>query len=226
MTRSKTPKQPKYRGVMLALGLIGLFHGSISHAETIMILGDSISAGYGIRPEQGWVYKLQQRLNTGPYVKGAHRVLNASVSGETSTGALSRLPNLLKTHQPDVVVVELGGNDGLRGQPPQLMAQHLGRIIALSQQKNARVVMLGMKIPPNYGTAYTQAFEQVYPQVNRQYNVPLMPFFLADIAGNNRLMQADRIHPNADAQDILLNHAWPLIKSTLSNAVSPQKTRP
>jgi acyl-CoA thioesterase-1 len=200
--------------VMLCMA--SLLTGQSVHADTVMILGDSISAGYGLRPEQSWVYKLQQRLSSPPYRVGTHTVINASVSGETTTGALGRLPLLLRTHQPHVVVVELGGNDGLRGQPPQGMAQNLSQIIQLSQKNNATVILLGMKIPPNYGNAYTQAFEQVYPRVAKQHHISLLPFLLAGVAGNPNLMQADRIHPNANAQSLLLNNAWPLIKVALS----------
>jgi acyl-CoA thioesterase-1 len=184
-------------------------------AKTILVLGDSISAGYGIRLEQGWVNKLQQRLNTAPYATSQHHVINASVSGETTSGGLTRLPLLLTKHKPDVVVIELGGNDGLRGQPPALMANNLTRLIQMTQAKKAEVIVLGMKIPPNYGSAYTQAFEQVFLTISKKTNVPLMPFFLDGVAGHTTLMQADRIHPRAEAQTILLENAWPFIKAKL-----------
>ena len=131
-----------------------------SFAKTIMILGDSLSAGYGLNPQQSWVVLLKQRLDQ--QQPKQHKVINASVSGETTSGALARLPKLLQTHKPDVVVIELGGNDGLRGQPPQIIQKNLAQLIQQSQKSKATVILLGMKIPPNYGAAYSQAFEKNY----------------------------------------------------------------
>lgn len=182
-------------------------------AKTVMVLGDSISAGYGIEPQQAWVNLLQKRLDQ-QYPK-QHKVVNASVSGETTSGALARLPKLLKTHKPNVVVIELGGNDGLRGQPPQMIQKNLAQLIQQSQKANATVVVLGMKIPPNYGTAYSKAFENNYKMVSQQYKVKLLPFFLEGVAGNKSLMQKDLVHPNGKAQPILLNLAYPYIKGAL-----------
>ncbi|WP_439036041.1 arylesterase [Acinetobacter sp. PC34] len=182
-------------------------------AKTVMVLGDSISAGYGIEPQQAWVNLLQKRLNQ-QYPK-QHKVVNASVSGETTSGALARLPKLLQTHKPNVVVIELGGNDGLRGQPPQMIQKNLAQLIQQSQKANATVVVLGMKIPPNYGTAYSKAFESNYKMVSQQYKVKLLPFFLEGVAGNKSLMQKDLVHPNGKAQPILLNLAYPYIKGAL-----------
>lgn len=182
-------------------------------AKTVMVLGDSISAGYGIEPQQAWVNLLQKRLDQ-QYPK-QHKVVNASVSGETTSGALARLPKLLQTHKPNVVVVELGGNDGLRGQPPQMIQKNLAQLIQQSQKTNATVVVLGMKMPPNYGTAYSKAFENNYKMVSQQYKVKLLPFFLEGVAGNKSLMQKDLVHPNGKAQPILLNLAYPYIKGAL-----------
>ncbi|WP_425916050.1 arylesterase [Acinetobacter sp. TSRC1-2] len=182
-------------------------------AKTIMILGDSISAGYGIQAQQGWVHLLQKRLEQ-QYPK-QHKVVNASVSGETTSGALARLPKLLQIHKPHVVVIELGGNDGLRGQSPLLIQKNLAHLIQQSQKAKATVIVFGMKIPPNYGTAYTKAFEKNYQIVSEQYKVKLMPFFLEGIAGKKNLMQQDLVHPNASAQSILLNNAYPYIKGAL-----------
>ena len=203
----------KIRGIsyltMFSLCLIP----AVVSAKTIMIVGDSISAAYGMQAEQGWVYLLQKRLDQ-QYPK-KHKVVNASVSGETSSGAVARLPKLLKTYKPQIVVIELGGNDGLRGQSPLLIQKNLANLIQQSQQAKATVVILGMKIPPNYGTAYSQAFEKNYSIVSQQYKVKLMPFFLTGIAGNKNLMQSDLVHPNAKAQSILLNNAYPYIKGAL-----------
>jgi len=184
-----------------------------SYAKTIMILGDSLSAGYGIQLQQGWVHLLQQRLNQ--QFPNTHKVVNASVSGETTSGALARLPKLLQAQKPQVVVIELGGNDGLRGQPPQMIQNNLAQMIQMSQKANATVVLLGMKIPPNYGTAYSTAFENNYSVLSKRYNVKLLPFFMQGVAGKANLMQSDLIHPNATAQPILLNNAYPYIKAAL-----------
>ena len=182
-------------------------------AKTIMILGDSISAGYGIQAQQGWVHLLQKRLEQ-QYPK-QHKVVNASVSGETTSGALARLPKLLQIHKPQIVVIELGGNDGLRGQSPLLIQKNLAHLIQQSQKAKATVLVFGMKIPPNYGTAYSKAFEKNYKIVSQQYKVKLIPFFLEGIAGKKNLMQQDLVHPNANAQSILLNNAYPYIKGAL-----------
>ena len=184
-----------------------------SFAKTIMILGDSLSAGYGINPQQGWVFLLQQRLNQ--QFPKQHNVVNASVSGETTSGALARFPKLLQSHKPDIVVIELGGNDGLRGQPPQMIQKNLAQLIQQSQKSQATVILLGMKIPPNYGAAYSQAFEKNYLTLSQQYKVKMHPFFMNGIAGNKSLMQKDLIHPNATAQKILLDNVYPLIRGAL-----------
>ena len=186
---------------------------AFASAKTILILGDSLSAGYGIDAKQGWVNLLQQRLDQ-QYPK-QHKVVNASVSGETTSGALARLPKLLQTYQPEIVVIELGGNDGLRGQPPQMIQKNLAQLVQLSQKQKASVLLFGMKIPPNYGTAYSSAFEKNYKFVSQQYKVKLLPFFLEGIAGHKNLIQNDQIHPNAKAQPILLNLAYPYIKGAL-----------
>ncbi|UOB53919.1 arylesterase [Acinetobacter junii] len=186
---------------------------TIVSAKTILIVGDSLSAGYGIDVKQGWVNLLQQRLDQ-QYPK-KHKVVNASVSGETTSGALARMPKLLQTYKPEIVVIELGGNDGLRGQPPQMIQRNLAQLVQLSQRQKATVLLFGMKIPPNYGTAYSTAFEKNYKVVSQQYKVKLLPFFLEGVAGNKNLIQKDQIHPNAKAQPIMLNLAYPYIKGAL-----------
>ena len=190
-----------------------LFTTSNTFAKTILILGDSISAGYGINVEQGWVAKLQQRLNQ-KYPK-QHQVINASVSGETTSGALARLPKLLTTYKPDIVVIELGGNDAIRGQPPISIQNNLNRLTTLSKKAKAEPLLLGMKIPPNYGAAYSKAFEQSYSAVAKTQNISVLPFFLDGIAGNKKLMQKDLVHPTANAQGKLLDNAWPIIEKKL-----------
>lgn len=178
-----------------------------------MILGDSLSAGYGIEKQQGWVNLLQNRLDQ-QYPK-KHKVVNASVSGETTSGAVARLPKLLQTHKPDIVVIELGGNDGLRGQPPQMIQKNLVQLVQQSQKNRATVILLGMKTPPNMGMAYGKAFENNYKTVSQQYKIKLQPFFLEGVAGHKNLIQSDQIHPNAKAQPILLNNTYPYIKGAL-----------
>lgn len=194
---------------MLSLGLSPV----MASAKTIMIVGDSISAGYGLQTGQGWVALLQKRLDQ-QYPK-QHKVVNASVSGETTSGAVARLPKLLQTHKPHIVVIELGGNDGLRGQPPLLIQKNLATLVQQSQKAKAKVIVFGMKIPPNYGTAYSKAFEKNYKIVSQQYKVKLLPFFLEGVAGKKDLMQTDLVHPNASAQSILLNNAYAYIKGAL-----------
>ncbi|MFC3901605.1 acyl-CoA thioesterase-1 [Acinetobacter marinus] len=208
--RSTFKQLPKRLAIVTSLCLSGL---TIAHADTILIMGDSISAGYGMDRGQGWVDQLQKRLNQ-KYPK-QHRVVNASMSGETTSGALARLPNLLKKYKPDVVVIELGGNDGLRGQPPKIIENNLSKMVQLSQNTKAEVLLFGMKIPPNYGTKYSQAFESNYKTVATKYKIELLPFFLDGVAGHKNLMQADQIHPNVKAQSILLNSAWKYIEPTV-----------
>lgn len=196
----------------LIIGSLSVMPFAVS-AKTILVVGDSLSAGYGINPEQGWVTLLQKRLDQDDPKQ--HKVINASVSGETTSGALARLPKLLQTYKPQVMIVELGGNDALRGQPPQLIRANLEKLVQQGQAAQAKVVLFGMKIPPNYGTAYSQAFENNYKVVSQKYKVKLLPFFLEGVAGNKTLMQKDQIHPNAKAQSILLKTAYPYVKGAL-----------
>lgn len=196
----------------LIIGSFSIMPFAVS-AKTILVVGDSLSAGYGINPEQGWVALLQKRLDQDDPKQ--HKVINASVSGETTSGALARLPKLLQTYKPQVMIVELGGNDALRGHPPQLIRANLEKLVQQGQAAQAKVVLFGMKIPPNYGTAYSQAFENNYKVVSQKYKVKLLPFFLEGVAGNKTLMQKDQIHPNAKAQSILLKTAYPYVKGAL-----------
>ena len=181
-------------------------------AGTILIVGDSISAGFGLDTRLGWVSLLEQRLS-----KEGHddKVINASISGDTSAGGLARLPALLAEHKPDVVIVELGGNDGLRGQLPAQLKQNLASMIEASQQAGAKVLLLGMQLPPNYGARYTQAFAAVYGELANEKKVALVPFFLEGVGGHPELMQADGLHPAVGAQDKLLENVWPSLKPLL-----------
>lgn len=177
-------------------------------AGTLLIVGDSISAAFGLETRQGWVSLLEERLRE---AAPQWQVVNASRSGETSAGGRSRLPALLERHAPQLVLIELGGNDGLRGQPPAQMQANLAAMIEAAQAGDARVLLLGMKLPPNYGPRYGDAFEQVYRQLATDYRVPLVPFFLEGVGGVGTLMQADGIHPNAAAQPRLLENLWPTL---------------
>ena len=181
-------------------------------AGTILIVGDSISAAFGLDTRVGWVALLEQRLKQQGY---DDKVINASISGDTSAGGLARLPALLAAHKPEVVIVELGGNDGLRGQQPAQLKQNLAGMIAASQNAGAKVLLLGMQLPPNYGARYTQAFAKVYDELAHEKQVALVPFFLQGVGGNPQLMQADGIHPAADAQGLLLENVWPALKALL-----------
>ncbi|WP_101675651.1 arylesterase [Alloalcanivorax mobilis] len=182
-----------------------------ARADGVLVLGDSISAAYGLEEAEGWVSLLRQRFES--QCSGLP-VNNASVSGETSDGGLTRLPRLLERHQPELVVIELGGNDGLRGLPPKRLAGNLSRMIELSREAGARVVLLGMRIPPNYGPAYTQLFEQAFTHTAREQDVPLVPFLLDGVVEAGQL-QGDGIHPTAAAQPRLLENTWPVLKKAL-----------
>ena len=181
-------------------------------AGTILIVGDSISAAFGLDTRLGWVSLLEQRLRQQGY---DDQVINASVSGDTSAGGLARLPALLAEHKPDVVIVELGGNDGLRGQLPAQLKQNLGSMIDQSLEAGAKVLLLGMQLPPNYGARYTTAFARVYSELGEEKKVELLPFFLEGIGGHPELMQADGIHPAVGAQGRLLDNVWPVLKPLL-----------
>lgn len=181
-------------------------------APVILVLGDSLSAAYGIDREQGWVSLLQRRLAQTGY---PHRVVNASVSGETTSGALSRLDRELDLHAPDIVIVELGGNDGLRGLPLDQARNNLSAIIASIRQQGARVLLVGMQLPPNYGSAYTAGFQRIYSELAAEHGVALLPFLLEGLAHDERHFQNDGIHPVAAAQTIILDNVWPELAAML-----------
>src|ERR1700722_18493282 len=186
-----------------------------ARAETpvILVFGDSISAGYGLaRVDQGWVALLQTRLKDQGY---GYQVINASVSGETTAGGLARLPRALMLHQPKIVILELGGNDGLRALPIAQMRANLVRMIDLASAAGAKVLLLGMRMPPNYCADYTEQFSSVYSDLARDKKLPLVPFLLNDIALSPTLMQADGIHPNELGQPKLLANVWPALQPLL-----------
>ncbi len=181
-------------------------------APVVLIVGDSLSAGYGINVAEGWAAKLQARFDDKEY---EYRVVNASISGDTTSGGLTRLAMALPKHKPALVIIELGGNDGLRGFPVRTMRANLERMIEASRDAGAQVALMGMRIPTNYGERYANAFHKVYGTLAEKFDTALTPFFLDGIALDNALMQADGIHPNSVAQTILLDNAWPAIEQGL-----------
>ena len=178
----------------------------------ILVLGDSLSAGYGVKVDATWVALLQKRLATQGY---GYRVVNASVSGETTGGARTRLPRALELHKPSIVVIELGGNDGLRGLPIKQVRGNFEAMIELTRAAGAQVVLIGMRMPPNYGAEYADSFHALYSELAQKYQLPLLDFFLDGVALDDNLMQADGIHPTAAAQPKLLDNLWPVLAKVL-----------
>jgi acyl-CoA thioesterase-1 len=198
---------------LLGIGLApaGLVHAAAT-ANTIVVLGDSLSAGYGVKVDATWVTLLQRRLTDQGY---GYRVVNASISGDTTGGARSRLPRALELHKPSILVLELGGNDGLRGLPLKQMRGNFEYLIEQSQAAGAQVVLVGMRIPPNYGAEYADSFHALYGELAKKYRLPLVDFFLEGVALDDNLMQADGIHPTAAAQPKLLDNLWPALLKVL-----------
>jgi acyl-CoA thioesterase-1 len=194
---------------LLLFGWFGVAQATTQAAAqatpTILVFGDSLSAAYGIPRESGWAALLAQRLQTG---NPAYRVVNASVSGETTAGGLTRLPTLLQTHQPQLTILALGANDGLRGLPLPQTARNLESMIALAHKQSSKVLLVGMQLPPNYGAAYTGKFQNLFREVANRKKVRLAPFLLEGIATRPELFQADGLHPTAQAQPALLNNVW------------------
>jgi acyl-CoA thioesterase I len=191
------------------LCVAGAAHGA---AKSILVLGDSLSAAYGVAAARGWVALLGERLAR---ERADYKVVNASISGETSAGGRERIGAELARHRPAIVILELGGNDGLRGLPPAQMKQNLAAIIAAAQEAGARVLLVGMKMPPNYGPDYTQRFEQVFAELHQRYRTAWVPFPLEDFAERRELFQADGIHPDEEAQPLILGRIWPALRPLL-----------
>jgi acyl-CoA thioesterase-1 len=184
-------------------------------------MGDSLSAAYGVETETAWVNLLRERLEEQDHEQW--QVVNASISGETTDGGARRLPALLDKHQPDIVIIELGGNDGLRGFQPPVIRDNLSAMIEASQEAGARVLLVGMQIPPNYGASYTRLFTEMYPNLSDQYDTALVPFFLDGIYNGDGLMQDDGIHPTSDAQPLLLENVWPHLQPLLQETASASR---
>jgi acyl-CoA thioesterase-1 len=204
------------RRILTLVVLLIAASAEATEPPTVLVFGDSLSAGFGIDVDHSWTALLQSRLEKLGY---EHRVVNASISGETTEGGAARIQTALKAFSPDLVILELGGNDGLRGFPPERVKSNLETIVERSKAAGASVVLLGIRIPSNYGARYTAAFEAVYRQIADDLNVRWIEFFMEGVATNDELMQADRIHPNTKAQPILLENAWPIISAALDDAL-------
>lgn len=199
--------------LVLLLSFLGLSSTALAAGKpVILVLGDSLSAGYGIPVDQGWVARLQQRLDAEGY---GYTVVNASVSGETTAGGLERLPRALSKHDPAVVIIELGGNDGLRGLPVAELRANLEALVAASRKAGAEAVLAAIRMPPNYGPQYTEKFYAVYESLARERKVPWVPFFLEGVALREDLFQDDGIHPAIEAQPVLLDNVWPVLEPLL-----------
>jgi acyl-CoA thioesterase-1 len=194
--------------LILALALAS----ATASAGTILVFGDSLSAGYGLPQQQGWTSLLEKRLRAEDL---DYRVANASVSGETTIGGAARIGAALKAHKPDIVVIELGANDGLRGQSIDVMRRNLETIIDASRQAKAQVLLVGMRLPPNYGTAYTEKFQRTFVDLSRSKKTALVPFLFEGFAEDARYFQSDRVHPTAEAQALMLDTIWTGLKPLL-----------
>jgi len=204
----------RINSILLVVACIFLLPAPARSVESpaIVILGDSISAAYNMEISQSWPSLLKERMEENGY---ANRVFNSSIAGDTTQGGISRLPRLLEKYQPDIVIIELGGNDGLRGIPIEVTRGNLSAMIEMSQAAGASVLLAEMRIPPNYGMTYTRKFNEIYAQLKEKYGVLLIPFLLENVALEPGLMLADGIHPNARAQPVLLDTIWAVLESEL-----------
>jgi acyl-CoA thioesterase-1 len=190
-----------------------IYYGLPAHARpTILVLGDSLSAGYGLQANESWVYLLEQKLKNANL---DYAVVNGSVSGATSADGLQALPKLLKTYQPQILIVALGCNDGIRGNSILLLRNNLAEIIKTAKTDDIKVLLIGFQIPSNYGKAYTEGFANVYPELSKQYDVPLVPFMLHGFATNLGYFQSDHVHPTAAAQPMILDNVWPYLQTII-----------
>ena len=197
---------------LCALLVLAVSANAYSAPKTLLVVGDSLSAEYGIARGSGWVALLEQKLQA---QKIAASIVNASVSGETTSGGRTRLPALLTKHKPDIVVIELGANDGLRGLPVAAADANLRAMVSAARKAEAQVLLVGMQIPPNYGRDYADKFSAMFGAISRDEKVPLAPFMLAGVADKADLFQADRLHPLATAHPVILNNIWPSLAPLL-----------
>jgi acyl-CoA thioesterase-1 len=196
-------------GLLLFYFLSFIFLSMPARAATVLVFGDSLSAAYGIRQEEGWVALLQNNLSE-------HRFVNESISGEISANGLKRLPDALKKHKPDVLVLELGANDGLRGMPLSALQSNLQLMINMGKQAGCRILLLGVQLPPNYGVRYGREFAEIYPRLAQKNRIKVIPFFLQDISGDIAHFQPDQLHPTAQAQPDIMATVRPILLSLLS----------
>ncbi|PCI18490.1 MAG: arylesterase [Piscirickettsiaceae bacterium] len=200
---------------MIRLYLIFIFAlctATTSAASTILVLGDSISAAYNMPTKKGWVNLLQQTLEKKKY---PHRIINQSISGDTTAGGLARIDKALEQYEPEIVLIELGANDGLRGMPPLLIKKNLRELITRAKNTGAQVLLLSMRIPSNYGKRYTDMFYNNYPDIAEEMDIPFVPFILRDVALAQGLMQKDGLHPNEKAQPIIADKVWGYLQPLL-----------
>ncbi|MFC1701755.1 arylesterase [Pseudomonadota bacterium] len=199
----------------LLLIVVGVFpiKSVASLPPVLLILGDSLSAGYGMDREQSWVNLLDTRLQESGY---SYRVLNSSISGDTTQGGLSRIPRLLDQYQPEIVIIELGANDGLRGIDPAITRANITSMIQQSQEMGALVLLAGIKLPPNYGSAYLEKFESIYTDLAKEFDTLLVPFFMEGVALSPEFLQSDNIHPNEKGQPVLLDNVWRVLEPALA----------
>lgn len=200
------------KSVLAGLLMLAASASAYSAPKTVLVLGDSLSAEYGLARGTGWVALLDQKLKA---QKIAASIVNASVSGETTSGGLTRLPALLTQYKPEVVVIELGANDGLRGLPVAAASANLRSMVTLAQKQNARVMLVGMRMPPNYGRAYTDKFFDMYQDVSTELKAPLVPFMLEGVAQEPAMFQSDRLHPLASAHPTILANIWPTFSALI-----------
>lgn len=196
----------------IGLLLIGLQGAVAAQSRTILVLGDSLSAAHNLRTEQGWVALLQKRLQTQGY---EYETVNASASGETTSGGLARLPRALELHKPAILILELGANDGLRGLPLRSTHDNLGSMIQLAEHAGARVVLIGIRLPPNYGPRYSNEFAGMYQDLAKSFQLPWVPFLLEGVALNPQLMQPDGLHPKAEGEPLVLDTVWRVLQPML-----------
>ena len=198
------------------LSVVGLIPGTVlaSDPPVLMILGDSLSAGYGMNSEHSWVNLLDIRLKEHGY---SYRILNSSISGDTTQGGLTRIPRLLNRYQPEIVIIELGANDGLRGINPDITRENMASMIRQSQDVDAQVLLAGIRLPPNYGADYLEKFESIYPDLAAEYDTLLVPFFMDGVIFTPGLLQADNIHPNEKGQPVLLENVWKVLGPELGD---------
>lgn len=180
--------------------------------QKILVFGDSLSAAYGLDEKSGWVHLLQKRLTA---IHPDYKVINASISGETTSGGANKIKQTLELHQPDIIIIELGGNDGLQGLSLKSMRQNLTQMLEEAKRNQAKTLLVGMKIPPNYGIKYTKDFNETFKVLSQQFHTAYVPFLLEGIGGNPDLMQQDGIHANATAQEMILENVWPSLEPLL-----------